>query len=188
MNFDQRTVTCGQLRAADAGKTVVLNGWVHRDRNHGALHFINLRDRYGITQVVVDDDASPELQKTVSELRMEFCIAVTGLVRLRPQNMINADMATGEIEVKAEKIEILSRCATLPFMIDGDQAPNARQKYEDYFNKFFKDSGNFKKYVDEVDKDLRNSFQGAGTQTWGIVVQIDRNALKKRMQKDKIIE
>ena len=55
-------------------------------------------------------------------------------------------------------------------------------------NKFFKDSGNFKKYVDEVDKDLRNSFQGAGTQTWGIVVQIDRNALKKRMQKDKIIE
>ena len=57
MNFDQRTVTCGQLRGADAGKTVVLNGWVHRDRNHGALHFINLRDRYGITQVVVDDDA-----------------------------------------------------------------------------------------------------------------------------------
>ena len=131
MNFDQRTVTCGQLRAADAGKTVVLNGWVHRDRNHGALHFINLRDRYGITQVVVDDDASPELQKTASELRMEFCIAVTGTVRLRPENMINQDMATGEIEVKAEKISILSRCATLPFMIDGDQVINEdlRLKY-----------------------------------------------------------
>ena len=131
MNFDQRTVTCGQLRAADAGKTVVLNGWVHRDRNHGALHFINLRDRYGITQVVVDDDASPELQKTASELRMEFCIAVTGIVRLRPENMINPDMATGEIEVKAEKISILSRCATLPFMIDGDQVVNEdlRLKY-----------------------------------------------------------
>ena len=77
-----------------------------------------------------------------------------------------------------------TECSAYPIV----DAPNARQKHEDYFNKFFKDSGNFKKYVDEVDKDLRNSFQGAGTQTWGIVVQIDRNALKKRMQKDKIIE
>ena len=61
--FMQRTVTCGELRASDEGKTVVLNGWVHRDRNHGALHFISLRDRYGLTQVVVDDDASEELQR-----------------------------------------------------------------------------------------------------------------------------
>lgn len=122
MNFDQRTVTCGQLRGCDAGKTVVLNGWVHRDRNHGALHFINLRDRYGITQVVVDDDASEELQKAASELKMEYCIAVTGTVRLRPESMVNKDMATGEVEVKAEKISILSRCATLPFMIDSENA------------------------------------------------------------------
>ena len=100
--FMQRTATCGSLRAADAGKTVVLNGWVHRDRNHGALHFINLRDRYGMTQVVVDDDASPELQKAASELKLEYCIAVKGLVRRRPDDMINPDMATGEIEVKAE--------------------------------------------------------------------------------------
>lgn len=77
-----------------------------------------------------------------------------------------------------------SECSSYPVV----DTPNARQKYEVYFNKFFKDSGNFKKYVEEVDKDLRNSFQGVGTQTWGIVVQIDRNALKKRMQKDKIIE
>ena len=55
--FMQRTATCGGLRAADEGRTVILNGWVHRDRNHGALHFINLRDRYGLTQIVVDDDA-----------------------------------------------------------------------------------------------------------------------------------
>lgn len=131
MNFDQRTVTCGQLRAADAGKTVILNGWVHRDRNHGALHFINLRDRYGITQVVVDDDASTELQSVASELKMEYCIAVTGTVRLRPDTMVNKDMSTGEVEVKAEKIEILSRCATLPFVIDGADTPNEdlRLKY-----------------------------------------------------------
>ncbi|MFA6681639.1 MAG: aspartate--tRNA ligase [Sphaerochaeta sp.] len=116
--FSQRTTTCGALNKDDNNKKVVLNGWVHRDRNHGSLHFINLRDRYGITQVVVDDDASPELQSTANELRMEFCIAVTGIVRLRPDSMVNADMATGEIEVKAEKIEILSRCAPLPFQLD----------------------------------------------------------------------
>lgn len=120
MEFSQRTVTCGGLRRADEGKQVVLNGWVHRDRNHGALHFINLRDRYGITQVVVDDDASAELQAQAAKLKMEYCIAVVGTVRLRPENMINPEMATGEVEVKAQSIEILSTCATLPFMIDED--------------------------------------------------------------------
>lgn len=118
--FMQRTVTCGQLRRADEGKTVVLNGWVHRDRNHGALHFINLRDRYGMTQVVVDDDATEELQKAASELKLEYCIAVQGIVRRRPDSMINEDMITGEIEVKAERIQILSTCATLPFMIEDE--------------------------------------------------------------------
>ena len=123
--FMQRTVTCGELRAADEGKTVVLNGWVHRNRNHGALHFLNLRDRYGITQVVVDDDADEALQKKASELKLEYCIAVRGIVRRRPDEMINSDMSTGEIEVKAEKIEILSRCDTLPFMIDEEN--NSRE-------------------------------------------------------------
>ncbi len=116
--FNKRTVTCGQLTAADNGRTVVLNGWVHRDRNHGALHFINLRDRYGITQVVVDDDASPELSAAAASLRMEFCIAVEGVVRLRPDSMINKDMVTGEVEVKASRIDVLSTCPPLPFMID----------------------------------------------------------------------
>lgn len=131
MNFSKRTVTCGALRGTDAGKTVILNGWVHRDRNHGALHFINLRDRYGITQVVVDGDASEELQKVAAELKMEYCIAVTGTVCLRPESMVNKDMPTGEIEVKADKIEILSRCATLPFMIDDENSANEdlRLKY-----------------------------------------------------------
>ncbi|MBQ0072403.1 MAG: aspartate--tRNA ligase, partial [Spirochaetales bacterium] len=123
--FMQRTVTCGALRAGDEGKTVILNGWVHRDRNHGALHFINLRDRYGLTQVVVDDDASEALQKAASELKLEYCIAVKGVVRRRPDSMINPDMATGEIEVKAEEIQVLSQCATLPFMIDEEN--NARE-------------------------------------------------------------
>jgi aspartyl-tRNA synthetase len=129
--FMKRTATCGSLTRADEGKTVVLNGWVHRDRNHGMLHFINLRDRYGITQVVVDDDASPELQQAAAELKLEYCIAVEGIVRLRPDSMINPDMATGEIEVKANAIEILSKCAPLPFMIEEESSAreDLRLKY-----------------------------------------------------------
>ena len=123
--FMQRTVTCGELRAKNEGKSVILNGWVARNRDHGALHFINLRDRYGVTQVVVDDDATDELEKMAGSLKMEYCIAVKGIVRKRPDEMINPDMETGEIEVKAEKIEILSECATLPFMIEEEN--NARE-------------------------------------------------------------
>lgn len=131
MNFSKRTTTCGALRASDVGKEVILNGWVHRVRNHGALQFINLRDRYGITQVVLDDDSSEDLKNMGQSLKMEYCIAVTGIVRKRPDSMVNDKMPTGEIEVKAEKIELLSRCATLPFMIDEENSANEdlRLKY-----------------------------------------------------------
>ena len=114
----QRTVTCGGLNKDFAGKTVVLNGWIHRKRDHGGITFLNLRDRYGLTQVVVDDDASEELKNLAVSLKQEFCIAVEGLVRQRPDSMINKEMATGEIEVKALKIEVLSKSEVLPFQID----------------------------------------------------------------------
>jgi len=114
----QRTVTCGGLNKDFAGKTVVLNGWIHRKRDHGGITFLNLRDRYGLTQVVVDDDASEELKALAISLKQEFCIAVEGLVRPRPDSMINKEMATGEIEVKALKIELLSKSEVLPFQID----------------------------------------------------------------------
>ena len=91
METTKRTHTCGELRGCDDGKTVVLNGWVHRIREHGGISFINLRDRYGITQVVVDSDSSAELLDTAKNLRMEFCIAVEGVVRARPDSMINKD-------------------------------------------------------------------------------------------------
>jgi len=114
----QRTVTCGGLNKDFAGKTVVLNGWIHRKRDHGGITFLNLRDRYGLAQVVVDDDASEELKALAVSLKQEFCIAVEGLVRPRPDSMINKEMATGEIEVKALKIEVLSKSEVLPFQID----------------------------------------------------------------------
>ncbi len=114
----KRSVTCGALRAGDAGKTITLNGWVHRHRDHGGIRFFDIRDRYGITQVVVDSDASAELRAVSDELKFEYCIAVEGTVRARPGNMANPHMPTGEIEVKAGRLAILSRCEVLPFMID----------------------------------------------------------------------
>ena len=114
----KRTDNCGAARKEDAGRTLVLNGWVHRIRNHGGIFFINLRDRYGITQVVVDSDSPSGLVEVAASLHMEYCIAVEGLVRLRPENMINPDMDTGEIEISAQKMEILSKSETLPFVID----------------------------------------------------------------------
>ena len=106
------------LFKADDKKTVILNGWIHRIREHGGISFINLRDRYGITQVVVDSDSPAELADFAKNLRMEFCIAVEGVVRARPDTMINPDMITGEIEVVAKAIKVLSKSETLPFMID----------------------------------------------------------------------
>ena len=114
----KRTVTCGQLTADDEGRTVTLNGWVHRNRDHGGVHFVNLRDRYGITQVVIDEDAPAELQQRAEELKFEFVIAVEGTVRKRPAEMVNAEMPTGEIEIAAGAIHILTRSETLPFMVD----------------------------------------------------------------------
>ncbi|NBF38971.1 MAG: aspartate--tRNA ligase, partial [Spirochaetes bacterium] len=131
METMRRTVTCGDLRRSDADREVVLNGWVHRSRDHGGVHFINMRDRYGITQVVVDEDSAKELQDTAAELRHEYCIAVRGIVRPRPDDMVNAEMSTGEIEVKAEEIRVLSTSRTLPFMVDeaSEARDDLRQKY-----------------------------------------------------------
>ena len=113
METFKRTRTCGDLRKKDAGSTVILNGWIHRIREHGGITFINLRDRYGITQVVVDADSSEQLRACAKDLRMEFCIAVEGEVRARPDSMVNADMGTGEIEVVARTLVVLSKSAVL---------------------------------------------------------------------------
>ena len=115
----KRTVDCGSLREGDAGRTVILNGWVNRKRDHGGVFFINLRDRYGVTQVTVDTTGEQaQLSGICAELRNEFCIAVEGTVRPRPGDMANPSMATGGIEVLASKIVILNRCETLPFQIE----------------------------------------------------------------------
>lgn len=127
----KRTHTCGELRAAAEGETVVLNGWVHRIRDHGGVYFLNLRDRYGITQIVVNEDAEESLKTRAAELRMEFCVAVEGVVRRRPSDMVNPEMETGEIELLATSIAVLSTCDPLPFMIEerSDARDDIRLKY-----------------------------------------------------------
>ncbi|MDR0670257.1 MAG: aspartate--tRNA ligase [Treponema sp.] len=117
----KRTTTCGALRPADAGRTVILNGWVHRRRDHGGISFINLRDRYGVTQAVVDQDAPAQIKALAAELRNEYCVALEGPVRRRPDDMVNPDMPTGEIEVLVTRLVILNRCDVLPFQI-GDES------------------------------------------------------------------
>ncbi|MCL2558352.1 MAG: OB-fold nucleic acid binding domain-containing protein, partial [Treponema sp.] len=116
----KRTTDCGALRAGDAGTQVVLNGWVNRKRNHGGIYFVNLRDRYGVTQVTVNAEGDAALREICEELRNEYCVAVEGIARARPADMANPDMPTGEIEVVASRIEILSRCEVLPFQVEDE--------------------------------------------------------------------
>jgi len=131
MESMKRTADCGSLRKEHAGKTVVLNGWVHRKRNHGGIFFINLRDRYGVTQVTVDTEKNTFLASICDELRNEYCIAAEGTVSARPADMINASMETGEIELTASKIVILNKAEVLPFQIEEESKANEdlRLKY-----------------------------------------------------------
>ena len=118
-----RDATCGELRAHDAGRTVLLAGWVHRRRDHGQLIFLDLRDRYGITQVVVDAKESPAAHEAASKARPEFVLQIEGEVARRLAGTENARLDTGEIEVRGRKVEILSEALTPPFYINEPDAP-----------------------------------------------------------------
>jgi aspartyl-tRNA synthetase len=113
----QRTHTCGELREANVGQTVVLNGWVNTYRDHGAFLFIDVRDRYGLTQVVFDPASDRRLIEAAQELRSEFVVAVKGQVVRRLPGKENPDLATGAIEVKAQELHILNRSPTPPFEV-----------------------------------------------------------------------
>ena len=111
----ERTDTCGALRATDAGKHVILLGWVNRRRDHGNLIFLDLRDRYGITQIVLDKDRSAEAHAKAEQARPEYVLAAVGTVRLRNAAVVNPNMATGEIEIVADEIRILNDAKLAPF-------------------------------------------------------------------------
>ncbi|MEJ2307427.1 MAG: OB-fold nucleic acid binding domain-containing protein, partial [candidate division WOR-3 bacterium] len=110
-----RDVNCGELRARYEGKIVTLTGWVRKIRDHGEIIFIDLWDRYGVTQIVFSSENFD--LKEVKKLGLEWVISVKGKVRKRPQDMINKDMDTGEIEVNASQLEILNVSEIPPFVV-----------------------------------------------------------------------
>ena len=124
-----RTNTCGELRLSDAGKQVTLAGWVQRSRKMGGMTFIDLRDRYGITQLVFNDDTDSELCDRANKLGREYCIQVTGTVSERESK--NAKMPTGDIEIFVSQLNVLSESATPPFIIEDntDGGDDIRMKY-----------------------------------------------------------
>ncbi|HUG45564.1 MAG TPA: aspartate--tRNA ligase, partial [Sphingomicrobium sp.] len=113
-----RTHSCAELRSANVGDTVRLSGWIHRRRDHGGVLFIDLRDHYGITQIVADED-NP-VQDLLDQLRLESVVTVTGEVVARAPEVINPRLPTGEIEVVARQVEVQSAAAELPMPVAGD--------------------------------------------------------------------
>ena len=127
-----RSDVCGALRPSDVGRRVRLAGWIHRRRDHGSLVFIDLRDRYGVVQVVVDAAVAPEAHAALTDARSEWVIAVEGTVAARRAGTENEKLATGGIEVAGESVTVLSQAKTPPFYINDTDAPvdeSLRLKY-----------------------------------------------------------
>ncbi len=117
MSFIQRTHSCGELRSQHAGQQVVLNGWAHRVRDLGGLFFVDMRDRFGIVQLLFDPSVFPKLE----DIRHECCLSVTGDVRVRSEGTRNANIATGDIEIVVDSYSILSPAKPLPFPISDEE-------------------------------------------------------------------
>jgi len=126
-----KTISCGELRSDAIGKEVSLAGWVNRRRDHGGLTFIDLRDRSGIVQVVANPEVEPEAHAIADQVRNEWVIRVTGVVRERPDGMENPDLPTGSIEVEVKSIQVLNEAQTPPFPINEETAVDeqVRLKY-----------------------------------------------------------
>jgi aspartyl-tRNA synthetase len=131
MKFKRRTHTCGDLREANIGQNVVLNGWVAIRRDLGGVTFIELRDRYGITQVVFEPTYNSEAHDQAKKLRSEFVVSIEGKVRKRPEGTENDSMPTGQIDVMVDKLIILNQSETPPFPIEDniDVNEDVRLKY-----------------------------------------------------------
>ena len=124
-----RTNTCGELRLSDAGKNVTLAGWVQRVRRMGGMSFVDIRDRYGITQLVFNEAENKELCDRANRLGREFCIQATGTVNQRESK--NPHLPTGDIEIIARELTVLSESETPPFTIEEntDGGDDIRMKY-----------------------------------------------------------
>ena len=139
-----RTHFCGQLRSQDAGTEVSLCGWVHTRRDHGGVTFVDLRDTTGLVQIVFNPAHAKEAHEVAEKIRGEYCINVKGSVHARPEGTVNARLATGEIEVMADEVTILSTSETLPFQIDDvnevDEQLRLRYRYLDLRREHMQDN------------------------------------------------
>ena len=113
-----RDLGCGEPRAADAGKRVTLAGWAARRRDHGGLVFVDLRDESGVCQLVVNPDTAPEAAQAAHGVRNEFVLRATGEIVARSPQTVNPRMPTGEVELRVEELEVVSRSTALPFQLD----------------------------------------------------------------------
>ena len=113
-----RDLMCGELRRQHVGKRVALAGWAHRRRDHGNLVFIDLRDRAGICQLVVNPERSPQAIEVAHQVRNEFVLRAEGEVVARAPELVNPNLATGEVELQVDRLEIVSRSVPLPFQLD----------------------------------------------------------------------
>jgi aspartyl-tRNA synthetase len=127
----RRYTNCGELRLSDVGKTVTVKGWVNRRRDHGGLIFLDLRDRYGVTQVVANPEESPAAHAVAETVRSEYVLSVTGIIERRPAGTVNETLPTGAIEVHAASIEVLNPSKTPPIYIaeDGQVEESLRLEY-----------------------------------------------------------
>src|SRR5438067_13627542 len=158
-----RPHTCGEPRAALAGKEVTLAGWVHTRRDHGELTFIDLRDRYGITQVVAHAKENPAAHKALGKVRNEWVLQVRGTVRPRPEGTRNAKLPTGDIEVAATEVVVLNEAKTPPFYVN-EETPvdeNLRWKYR-YVDLRRERSKDLMRLRSEVTNMIRNFFVERG--------------------------
>lgn len=122
-----RTHTCGQLTRTEVGQEIQLSGWVSKRRDHGGIIFIDLRDRYGITQLTFDEKFGVEAYELANSLRNEWVITVKGKVAARPDEMVNTKLATGTIEIEVAELVILSEAKPLPFEIDDEKAKDVKE-------------------------------------------------------------
>jgi len=131
MQFKPRTHNCGELRKKNIGEKVVLNGWVNIRRDLGGVIFIDMRDRYGITQIIFEPNHSPESHNLAKELRSEYVISIEGVVEKRSKETINPSLETGMIDVRVDKLQILNAAKTPPFLIEDniDTNEETRLKY-----------------------------------------------------------
>ena len=119
MSHPYRSHTCGALSRENVGQTVKLSGWVHRKRDHGGVLFVDLRDHYGMTQVVADPDS--KAFRLAETLRSEWVVRIDGKVRKRPAGTENPELPTGQVEVYIDEIEVLGPAAELPMPVFGEQ-------------------------------------------------------------------